>query len=131
MINWSWRRSERLARALDDPEGSANEQTVAELRAAEALTPRLAPRESWRQQLKEQVLREAQRVREPARPDAGSQDDSVGAGIHTLRIDWSDSAEVVLADVEAIDDRRAAEVADRLARIARAFAPGGQQRSPE
>lgn len=132
MVKW-WRRprAERVARALEDPDFEAEDATTAaEVEAADALTPGLAPRESWRSEVKERMLNEARRVRHPMRPDAGTKDGAYG-GIYSVRVGAGESAEAVLADVEAIDEQRAKVVAEQLARIARTFASEGQTRGPE
>lgn len=128
---WSRRRAERVARALEDPEFTPDDPaTAAEVDAADALTPGLAPRESWRSELKERMLNEARRVRQPSSPDAGTKDGAYG-GIHSVNVAAGPSAEAILADVEAIDEQRARVVAEQLARIARTFASEGQTRGPE
>lgn len=131
MMWWRRRRAERVARALEDRELSTEDPaTAAEVDAADALTPGLAPRESWRSEVKERMLNEARRVRQPVRPEAGTKDGAYG-GIHSIRLDAGESAEAVLADVEAIDEQRAQVVAEQLARIARTFASEGHTRGPE
>lgn len=133
MVWWRRRRADRVAEALEHPDsGTEDAATEAEVRAAEALTPGLAPRESWRSELKERMLNEARRVGRPSRSDAGSKDGSHGVGIYSVRvITGEDSAETVLADVENIDDERARVAADQLARIARTFASEGPTRGSE
>lgn len=109
---------------------STDPATAAEVAAANALTPGLAPRESWRSELKERMLNEARRVRQPTRSDAGTRDGAYG-GIYSVSIETGPSARAVLADVEAIDDKRAETAVEQLTRIARTFASEGQTRGPE
>jgi hypothetical protein len=126
------RRSERLARILDDRNAEVEDTGMrAAARAADALTPSVAPRESWRSALKDRMLREAQRAGTVRRTDAGTHDGADVDAVHSVEVATSETARIVLADVEEIDEERAREVAAKLERIARAFAPEGQTRGPQ
>ena len=123
---------EQLAQALDDPNVKVDDPALeAAIRAADALTPSVAPRESWRAAVKDRMLREAKRAGASPREGAGTRDGSSSASIHSVEVETTGDAHIVLADVEEIDEERAREVAAKLERIARAFAPEGQGRGQQ
>lgn len=123
---------EQLAQALDDPNLTVDDPALeAAIRAADALTPGVAPRESWRAAVKDRMLREAKRAGSAPREGAGTRDGSSGSSIHSVEVETTGDAHIVLADVEEIDEARAREVAAKLERIARAFAPEGQGRGQQ
>lgn len=85
--------------------------------AAAALSPAVFPSEQFRKDTKDMILREMKRPKGITRLDAGSLDgDNEPAVRNVLAVDTGASS-ITFADMELIDQDRAANAAEAIARI--------------